>query len=89
MIVIISEILNSATHLLDLLSYYFFFDFKYSTNYTIIFIFKIVSCLSFLIFIRGGVPRYRYDFLTKIGWIKFLGYVIVIFLLSLILFIIL
>jgi len=76
-------------HLLDLLSYYIFLDFKYSTNYTLAFIFKVVLCLSFLIFIRGGVPRYRYDFLTKIGWIKFLGYVIVIFLLSLILFIIL
>jgi NADH:ubiquinone oxidoreductase subunit H len=66
-IVIISEILNSTLHLLDLLSYYMLLDFKYSTNYTLVFTFKIVLCLSFLIFIRGGVPRYRYDFLTKIG----------------------
>ena len=66
-VVLISEILNSTLHLLDLLSYYMLLDFKYSTNYTLIFTFKIVLCLSFLIFIRGGVPRYRYDFLTKIG----------------------
>ena len=66
-VVLISEILNSTLHLLDLLSYYMLLDFKYSTNYTLVFTFKIVLCLSFLIFIRGGVPRYRYDFLTKIG----------------------
>ena len=66
-VVLISEILNSTLHLLDLLSYYMLLDFKYSTNYTLVFTFKILLCLSFLIFIRGGVPRYRYDFLTKIG----------------------
>jgi len=42
-------------------------------------------CLSFLILIRGGVPRYRYDLLTKLGWIKFLGYVLAVFLLTLLL----
>ena len=36
--------------------------------------------MMFLILIRGGVPRYRYDFLTKLGWVKFLGYVLSIFL---------
>lgn len=29
--------------------------------------FKFILLIALLIFIRGGVPRYRYDFLTKIG----------------------
>jgi NADH:ubiquinone oxidoreductase subunit H len=33
-----------------------------------------------LVFIRGGIPRYRYDFLTKIGWIKFLSLILAVFL---------
>jgi len=28
---------------------------------------KFLLLIALLIFIRGGVPRYRYDFLTKIG----------------------
>ena len=35
--------------------------------------------IAFLIAIRGGVPRYRYDFLTKLGWVKFLSYVVTLF----------
>ena len=34
---------------------------------TLVFITKVALCISILILIRGGVPRYRYDFLTKIG----------------------
>lgn len=47
--------------------------------------FKFIVLIALLIFIRGGVPRYRYDFLTKIGWIKFLSLVLAVFLSSLIL----
>ena len=43
------------------------FHYYYSTNYTFIFTLKLAVCLVFLSAIRGGVPRYRYDFLTKIG----------------------
>jgi NADH:ubiquinone oxidoreductase subunit H len=67
MLVIISEIVTNVLNCLEMLTYYTFLDFKYSNNYTLILTFKLVMCLSFLIFIRGGVPRYRYDFLTKIG----------------------
>ena len=28
---------------------------------------KFISLIAMLIFSRGGIPRYRYDFLTKIG----------------------
>jgi NADH:ubiquinone oxidoreductase subunit H len=47
--------------------------------------FKFILLIALLIFIRGGVPRYRYDFLTKIGWIKFLSLVLAVFLSSLLL----
>ena len=43
------------------------FYYSYSTNYTFVFTLKIVVALVFLSAIRGGVPRYRYDFLTKMG----------------------
>lgn len=41
---------------------------------------KFIILIALLVFIRGGIPRYRYDFLTKIGWIKFLSLVLVVFL---------
>ena len=64
------------------------FIYYYSSDYTLIFTVKVTFCLSFLILIRGGVPRYRYDFLTKIGWVKFLGYVLSVFLLTVFFFLI-
>lgn len=51
-------------------------------NPMIVFTVKLLLCLMFLIFIRGGVPRYRYDFLTKMGWVKFLFYVLSLFLVT-------
>jgi len=35
--------------------------------------YKLTIALLFLIAVRGALPRYRYDFLTKLGWVKFLG----------------
>ncbi len=49
---------------------------------------KVTTCLVILILIRGCIPRYRYDFLTKMGWIKFLCFMLVIYWLSTILFLI-
>ena len=45
---------------------------------------KFCACISFLIVIRGCIPRYRYDFLTKLGWVKFLAFVLSLFLFALI-----
>lgn len=59
--------------------------FKSLTLDAISFTLKFVVTIALLVFIRGGVPRYRYDFLTKIGWIKFLSLVLLIFLSSLLL----
>jgi NADH:ubiquinone oxidoreductase subunit H len=47
--------------------------------------FKFIVLIALLIFVRGGIPRYRYDFLTKVGWIKFLSLILSIFLSSLLL----
>ena len=47
--------------------------------------FKFIILIALLVFIRGGIPRYRYDFLTKIGWIKFLSLVLAVFLSTLLL----
>ena len=32
---------------------------------------KFLICISLLIFARGGIPRFRFDYLTKLGWIRF------------------
>jgi NADH:ubiquinone oxidoreductase subunit H len=49
------------------LSFYKIFLFKTNIINSVIFALKFLILISLLIFIRGGVPRYRYDFLTKIG----------------------
>jgi len=42
--------------------------------------YKLTLALAFLIAVRGCLPRYRYDFLTKLGWVKFLGQTLTFFL---------
>jgi NADH:ubiquinone oxidoreductase subunit H len=42
-------------------------EYPYSTEFSFAFTTKLAGCLAFLILIRGGVPRYRYDILTKLG----------------------
>jgi len=37
---------------------------------------KFILLVALLVFIRGGIPRYRFDHLTKMGWIKFLSLVL-------------
>lgn len=62
---------------------------NYDLNYTfvfnssIIFGIKFLLCIVFLVLIRGGTPRYRYDYLTKLGWLKFINIILFIFLFSL------
>lgn len=36
-------------------------------NDKLVYTFKFLILVSVLVFIRGGIPRYRYDFLTKLG----------------------
>ena len=49
-----------------LFSYPIFFV-KTTSLASIIFGLKFIMFIIFLVFIRGGIPRYRYDFLTKLG----------------------
>lgn len=58
---------------------------KYTSIAALVMAVKFILLIALLVFIRGGVPRYRYDFLTKIGWIKFLSLVLAVFLSSLLL----
>ena len=53
--------------------------FQTDTTPVIWFTIKVVLSICLLITIRGGVPRYRYDFLTKLGWVKFLTLVVTLF----------
>jgi NADH:ubiquinone oxidoreductase subunit H len=46
---------------------------------------KFIVLIGLLIVVRGGIPRYRYDFLTKLGWIKTLSLALVVFLINLLL----
>jgi hypothetical protein len=62
----------------------------FGLNQITIYAIKLTLCLMFLIVIRGCVPRYRYDALSKLGWVKFLveilKYVIIIVVLYLLFF---
>ena len=44
---------------------------------------KFLVCIALLIFARGGIPRFRFDYLTKLGWIRFLSLVLMSFLVEL------
>lgn len=56
--------------------------YQFPQNMVFFFALKFSLCLALLILIRGGTPRYRYDYLTKLGWLKFLGFIIAVFLTS-------
>lgn len=62
------------------------FFYLFNQNMSFFFSIKFCMCIGFLILIRGGAPRYRYDYLTKLGWLKFLGLVLLVFAFSLFLF---
>lgn len=66
-----------AVHWLTLLN---FLSLSTVSLNAITFTLKFIVIIALLVFVRGGIPRYRYDFLTKIGWIKFLSLVLLIFL---------
>ncbi len=61
----------------------FFFGgwYFFSFNFNFFYIIKILLLLSFFIWVRGSLPRYRYDQLMRLGWKIFLplalGFVIV------------
>ena len=60
-------------------------QFQLSTNMkdAICMAIKFLVCIALLIFARGGIPRFRFDYLTKLGWIRFLSLVLMSFLVEL------
>jgi NADH:ubiquinone oxidoreductase subunit H len=60
--------------------------YQFPQNMVFFFAIKFSLCIALLILIRGGTPRYRYDYLTKLGWLKFLGFIIAVFLTSVLFF---
>lgn len=55
-------------------------------NSSLIYGVKFIITLLFLIFIRAGIPRYRYDYLTILGWNRFLFFCLFILISLLILY---
>jgi len=51
----------------------------FPTNLAFTYGLKFTISIMFLIFIRAGSPRYRYDYLTKLGWAKFLLFTLYVF----------
>lgn len=45
-------------------------------NGAVLYSLKLSIAILFLLLMRGGTPRYRYDYLTKLGWLKFLNFAV-------------
>jgi len=78
-------VLLKSTSLLIIPLLQIFSTIKLTSFFSIFMGLKFVILIGLLIVVRGGIPRYRYDFLTKLGWIKTLSLVLAIFLINLIL----
>jgi hypothetical protein len=61
--------------LLSVLSYYSTSTMRNALSISL----KFLACIALLIFARGGIPRFRFDYLTKLGWIRFLSLVLLTF----------
>ena len=77
----IDTFLNNGLFLFNSKIYY-----QFPQNMVFFFAIKFCLAIALLILIRGGTPRYRYDYLTKLGWLKFLGLIIAIFFISILIF---
>ena len=71
------------TVLMDALSYIeLLLNIQINTNMkdALVMAIKFLLCIALLIFARGGIPRFRFDYLTKLGWIRFFSLVLLSFL---------
>ena len=77
------QIYTSCLFLLDYIDCLFYPISFLLNEYTIsavIYALKFLCFIALLIFVRGGIPRYRFDYLTKLGWMKFLSLILLFFL---------
>ena len=59
-----------------------YFNLSSSSTALILMAVKFLICICLLIFARGGIPRFRFDYLTKLGLIRFLSLVLLFFLIE-------
>lgn len=64
-------------------NYIHVYCFNFTLYSSIITSLKFIVLIALLVFVRGGIPRYRFDYLTKLGWTKFLSLILLSFLLEL------
>lgn len=75
---ITSYIVEFLVNLLSILDYYLklildfleittYFNLSSSSISLVLMALKFLLCISLLIFARGGIPRFRFDYLTKLG----------------------
>ena len=64
-------------------NYIYVHCFNFTLYSSIITSLKFIVLIALLVFVRGGIPRYRFDYLTKLGWTKFLSLILLSFLLEL------
>ena len=72
----IQYIMDSLYISLSLVFNSIFFSISSTTFNALTIALKFLLLIALLIFIRGGIPRYRFDHLTKVGWIKYLSLVL-------------
>jgi NADH:ubiquinone oxidoreductase subunit H len=84
-IIIISQLLYTIYSNIMSPILYLLYLHKITSLFSIFFAIKFVLLIALLVFVRGGIPRYRYDFLTKLGWIKTLSLVLALFVINLLL----
>lgn len=66
-IIIISQLLYTIYSNIMSPILYLLYLHKITSLFSIFFAIKFVLLIALLVFVRGGIPRYRYDFLTKLG----------------------
>jgi hypothetical protein len=67
----------------NIANYMYVHCFNFTLYSSIITSLKFIVLIALLVFVRGGIPRYRFDYLTKLGWTKFLSLILLSFLLEL------
>jgi len=78
----LSKIITSFLELIEIIEY---FNLSTTSVNSLCMSFKFLLCVAFLIFARGGIPRFRFDYLTKLGWIRFLSLVLLSILMEILL----
>jgi len=63
---VIYDVLASI-YILLITSFYTIFNMKMLNSAVFNMGIKFILLIALLVFVRGGIPRYRFDFLTKIG----------------------